>query len=566
MEIGGQTLETAKQIINTRADELLLNGLQMSVDGQLGTVPLSPIDAESGNYIIFDINKAVERLYSKSRSDSAIINPLVFLLSIIQGPETDLDITINKNELRAAVLSSFPESIQEPLDAGFMFEEKKSVWTGAISSSAKGLTIPTDELFQQLEQQLSELDPQPIVLERIYEEAKISNATAEELLPVALSVIQAAPYTLSFKEQIWKIEAATLAASLKPTIDENNRAGLTISLEGLKTILDEIAAAVETPAIDARLIIENGRVVDFQGSSSGISFDRETTIANLVTAFNKAEPGQNIELTTIVVEPTVKTESVNDLGIKEILGTGISNYKGSPTNRVKNIRNGVRLLNGILIPPDTEFSLLNALRPFDTDNGYLPELVIKGDKIEPEIGGGLCQIGTTTFRAAMNSGLPITVRSNHSLVVRYYNDPGNGNPGTDATIYDPAPDFKFLNNTGHYLLFQAEMDEANYTLSFSFWGTSDGRKGSYTPPTLVRWIPVGEEQRTETTDLEPGEEKCQEAHVGADASFVYSIENSDGTKTETVFDSHYRPLPRICLVGVEKKVEESSTTEPEESE
>ena len=58
----------------------------------------------------------------------------------------------------------------------------------------------------------------------------------------------------------------------------------------------------------------------------------------------------------------------------------------------------------------------------------------------------MCQIGTTLFRMAMNSGMPITERRNHSLVVHYYQDPVNGNPGTDATVYDPLIDFKFKND------------------------------------------------------------------------------------------------------------------------
>ena len=152
----------------------------------------------------------------------------------------------------------------------------------------------------------------------------------------------------------------------------------------------------------------------------------------------------------------------------------------------------------------------------------------------------------------MNSGLPVVERRNHSLVVSYYNDLSNNLPGTDATIYDPAPDFKFLNDTGHFVLFQAENLTDTQELRFTFWGTSDGRKGSYQPPTVTRWIPVGETQYTETTDLEPGKEKCQEAHIGADSSFDYSVVKPDGTVETQTFTSHYRPLPRICLVGIEE--------------
>ena len=73
----------------------------------------------------------------------------------------------------------------------------------------------------------------------------------------------------------------------------------------------------------------------------------------------------------------------------------------------------------------------------------MPESVIKGNELKDEVGGGMCQIGTTLFRMAMNSGMQITQRANHSLVVSYYADPVNGNPGTDATLYEPILDLKF---------------------------------------------------------------------------------------------------------------------------
>jgi vancomycin resistance protein YoaR len=136
-------------------------------------------------------------------------------------------------------------------------------------------------------------------------------------------------------------------------------------------------------------------------------------------------------------------------------------------------------------------------------------------------------------------------------VVSYYNDPANGNPGTDATIYEPYPDFKFTNDTGHFILFEAEMLEEKQELHFTFWGTSDGREGSYTPPVVLRWIPTGEPKRVETLDLPPGKEECQAAHVGADTTFTYHVTKSDGSVEKRVFESHYRPIPQICLVGVE---------------
>ena len=266
---------------------------------------------------------------------------------------------------------------------------------------------------------------------------------------------------------------------------------------------------------------------------------------------------REVSIVTEQVEPEVRTGEVNDLGINEVLGVGYSNFSGSPHNRIKNISFAVnQKLNGLLIKPDEEFSLLNALKPFTIEGGYLPELVIKGDEIKPEVAGGLCQIGSTMFRAAMNSGLKITQRRNHSLVVNYYNDHRNGLPGTDATIYDPAPDLRFKNDTGNYILLTTEIDMAKKDIYFTLWGTSDGREGYYSEPVVTKWLPTGPTKTVETTTIAPGKQKCQSRHPGAVASFTYTIEKPDGEKVDRVFESYYRPLPQICLVGVESTEED----------
>ena len=194
-------------------------------------------------------------------------------------------------------------------------------------------------------------------------------------------------------------------------------------------------------------------------------------------------------------------------------------------------------------------SLVEKLKPFTLEDGYLAELVIKGDEIKPEVGGGLCQIGTTTFRATMNAGLEITQRRNHSLVVSYYDDPSNGNPGTDATLYDPAPDYKFKNDTENYILLTTEVDLDEKELIFTFWGTNDGRQGSYTPPEVLTWTGYGATQTEYTDSLAPGVKRCQSPHSGATTAFDYNVVYADGDEYSHTYTSTYRSLPQICLVG-----------------
>ena len=161
----------------------------------------------------------------------------------------------------------------------------------------------------------------------------------------------------------------------------------------------------------------------------------------------------------------------------------------------------------------------------------------------------------------MNSGLPITQRVNHGLWVHYYDDPVNGNPGTDATIFDPNPDIRFLNDTGHYILIDAYMNMNTGDLEIAFWGTSDGRKGYFTHPVLHDVYPYGEQRNIETTDLAPGVVECQIPHKGASTSFTYTRELANGERIDRVFKSYYRPVPRICATGVSEETEEGEESE-----
>ncbi|MEK7625201.1 MAG: VanW family protein, partial [Patescibacteria group bacterium] len=145
-----------------------------------------------------------------------------------------------------------------------------------------------------------------------------------------------------------------------------------------------------------------------------------------------------------------------------------------------------------------------------------------------------------------------TERHNHSLVVQYYADPVNGNPGTDATLYEPTLDLKFLNDTGHYLLLLTNIDYKKQMLTFSLWGTKDGRIGWYSHPLVSKWIPAPTaveyvpvaSKTAETKNSEVA--KCQSAFRGAMASFTYSRVTPTGEHIDRVFNSYYRPLPKIC--------------------
>ena len=551
--IGGLTPEEARAAVQKRADEILGRGIIFSADGQMTTLSpttISPNDPDlSVELVKYDIAGMVERGLVFGRRKNSLESWLEMTATFVSRkiPVTP-QYQVNKEALLLFLKNEFGDLETPVKEAGLSATAGEEGLRYTATDPRPGRTLFYEAAVNALTEQIKRGSLAPIAIALTPVEPNITRSEAAALIPEAERFVRtAATTTVAVGRNEWTVKNEEL--SLWVTVEESDgRARLAFDRTKIDAFLDPIAKEVEVLPRDAKFKIQNGKVVEFQGSRQGLRIDREATRRALEETWIMRGGGK-VELVTEKTEPNVATGDVNDLGIKEILGVGRSNFSGSPRNRVKNIRNGMTKLNGILIKPGEEFSLLNALKPFTVEGGYLPELVIKGDKIIPELGGGLCQIGTTTFRMAMNAGMSIAERQNHSLVVRYYNDK-NGNPGTDATIYEPSPDFKFVNDTGAHLLITTEMNETTGDLAFTLWGTSDGRVGSYSKPVVLRWIKAPDPKETPTTDLPPGERKCDVPHPGADASFTYTVELPDGSKKETVYTSHYRALAQVCLVGV----------------
>ncbi len=523
------------------------------------------------NLIDFNPDRAMEEGFSIGHTGSWLSDGSLVLRSFLIPKTLDPQMTLLDEELEEILMEQFGENEIEGQNTDYAVEFSGDDLTITITEGTEGLELDINSVIVEIRNEMTSFKIDEQFLPIVVTHAVVETGHAEAMLEDVEAMILAAPYALthtssSQREYTWTITRSDLADWIYPLYVDEDQTTLALDEDALIALMDEIGETINIEPTDARFTVEEGRVTEFKGSLDGVTLDAEATIDTIVSLLGEEEV--RMEVITEIVEPEITTGSVNDLGISEILGVGTSDFSGSPYNRVQNITHGADKLAGMLIPPGETLSLIETLGPFTSADGYLPELVIKGDEIKPEIGGGLCQIGTTTFRAVMNAGLQIDERRNHSLVVSYYDDPSNGNPGTDATLYDPAPDFKFTNDTENYILLTTEVDLTTYELYFTFWGTDDGREGYYTAPVVDSWLGYGETQYIDTEDLDVGVTKCQSPHSGATTSFTYYVDYEDGTQHEKLYSSTYRSLPRICLVGVDPDApvegEEGSETTGEE--
>ncbi len=271
-----------------------------------------------------------------------------------------------------------------------------------------------------------------------------------------------------------------------------------IKTEKVRHFLKELTDDFGEEPIDARLVIKNGRATIFTPSKNGYRLNVEESLKVIerhAPAMARGIFPKKIKLSIETLKPKITTDAdAQRLGIVELLAEGRSNFAGSPPNRIHNIRVAANRFNGVILAPGEELSFVDILGPVNGATGYRKELVIINNQTRPEYGGGVCQVSTTLFRAAILAGLEITQRRSHSYAVRYYEP-----IGFDATIYIPNPDLKFRNNTPRHILIQNFIEGTE--LVFRIYGTSDGRTVEMEGPFVTAYNSDGSPKKAHFTRL-----------------------------------------------------------------
>ncbi|QQG41919.1 MAG: VanW family protein [Candidatus Woesebacteria bacterium] len=314
------------------------------------------------------------------------------------------------------------------------------------------------------------------------------------------------------------------------------------------SISDKINRNPQNPKFD----FNGGKVTEFLPALDGIAVNTEETKDKIIASFNllvtSDQSETSFDLPVKRTPPDVTTENVNNLGIKELIGHGISTYYHSIPSRVYNVALATSRIDGTLVAPGETFSFNDTLGDVSAFTGYQQAYIISGGKTILGDGGGVCQVSTTLFRAILNAGLPIIERAAHAYKVGYYEQ--NSSPGLDATVYGPSPDFKFINNTQNYILIEAKADSKHYSLVFDIYGTSDGRVASITKPVVSNIVPALPTIYQDDPTLPLGVVKQIDfAATGAKVSFNYSVKRAGEVIFEKTFVSNYRPWAAVYLRG-----------------
>ena len=558
INMGGLTKEEAAKIISEKIQVFENSGIKIELKNRqiIWHNTVSSFDPDLAyQSVVFNVDSSVDKMYLLGRQGN--IKDIFFKLkSLFFKTQIGVDFLIEKEILSKFLNDNFSDLTVLANDAKLSFVEENGKIVFFITPENSGKEIDFDTFLKDIEENIKNLKTDTIELSLVDKIPTIIKDNVVGIENEAQLLLELIPKELIYEEKnkTFIIDNKTFASwlCLKNKFFQDKIIGVEISLsdeEISKYFDDKIKDEVNQEPILPKFEFKDNKVTSFESGKDGLKINYEQSIKNIKEAFEK----RNMDKIPLLVEidPVPKIDSINELGIESVIGTGHSNFAGSSANRRHNIKTGASKINGLIIKPGEEFSLLKALGETDASAGYLPELVIKGDKTTLEYGGGLCQIATTMFRTALATGLPITERRNHSYRVSYY-EPA----GTDATIYIPNPDLKFINDTGNNILIQTRFEGDN-DVYFDFWGKSDGRIVSSTVPVIFNIVKPAPTKIVETTELPVGQKKCTEsAHNGAQTYFdytvIYSPETENEKKVVTRFNSKYVPWQAVCLLGVEK--------------
>ncbi len=336
----------------------------------------------------------------------------------------------------------------------------------------KGLVIWGKNLtgltYHQAVEELENLIPKAVVFDNITYKLDTSKSRAKLRELIRLAYVKDGENSFS---RVWNFLAGKSVMTLDNPLDEEE---ITRQLEQFKSAIDREPKPASIKYSQGRFVITD----EVRGQSLDIELSRQ-----------RIREGVNTQVVPLAVNLTEASPLKTDLTeIKDVLGDYTTYFNPSDSARTQNVRLAAQSLDGVIIPPNGEFSFNSVVGERTTTAGYLPAFIFSDQRMILGEGGGVCQNSSTLFQAVRQANLLILERNSHSLPVYYVPK------GEDATVFYGQLDFRFRNDTKGYVYVAAKIGP-NW-LRVKIFGKADEKH-------KVLNAPDGYPSRPEDFDREP---------------------------------------------------------------
>lgn len=395
------------------------------------------------------------------------------------------------------------------------------------------------------------VDPIPVTLSFIdlnpgMAEVSAAYGRAATILSAPITLWYEEPAAAGASEMIrrtWAVDRSMLADWLIMSGDSSGGVSPEVSVDrdALDSFVTSLAAEIDRPARQGRFHYEPEAALLTLAApeQTGRSLDVQQTV-DLLEQASLSDSQRNIKLPVTISDPPVTLAQLEAMLPLDLISTGETSFAGSDEARLHNISVATAQLHGVAVGASSRFSFVEHVGQVTIASGYTEGWVIVGEETVLGPGGGVCQVGTTFFRAAFWGGYPIVERTPHAYRVSWYEPP----VGLDAAVYTPYVDIKFDNDQDTPILIQTQVDRAAGKLYFRFYGRSPNRKVTLEGPILGPTKPAGDPVIEVDPSLAPGQRvQVETARDGITVTVYRVIEVNGAVVSREEFLSEYEPWP-----------------------
>jgi len=499
----------------------------------------SPVITTESINLTYNFTSSIDKAYGLDRSFDPVKNLILKLYTFKRHIDLPMVFIYDKDKLNGFIDDFSSEIYNEPIYPSIKAVNGQVI----IEKGVSGQELDHDEVIKNLINNLSWAKSAdiPISIKKI--DVSLSHEKATIAYNRAIKYYSR-KLILKFEDREFTYSKSEILKFIRPEGGYNS--------DHISSIINIITKEIEREPQNPVFKFQGGIVQEFLPAKDGVKVELDNFGLLFIKSLQKIEEGELTEITAEIpvylTPPPNRTEDVNTLGIKELIGTGISYFRGSIASRIHNIGLASSRFNGILIAPGETLSFNKIVGDVSQFTGYQQAYIIQEGKTILGDGGGVCQVSTTLFRAVLDAGLPVLERRAHSYRVAYYEQ--YSPPGIDATVFYPTSDLKFKNDTANHILIQIKMDRKALKLTFEIYGTSDSRQSELTKPVVTRPVPPPEDLYTDDPTLPVGTVKQIDWKAwGAKVSFNYKVTRNGETLFEKIFISNYQPWQAKFLRG-----------------
>ncbi|MEI6044317.1 MAG: VanW family protein [Chloroflexota bacterium] len=539
--VGEMTREQARQIMQNR----LTNYSQRPVLLAFQDKTWQPTLEQLGISINLDVT--LNQAFAVGKVGGLIEGSRLYKMMNPQAHNLPLELQMDENKLKG-YLSDVSDRIRKEV-----IEPNLEIKNAQINTTngADGFNVDFEVTYDAIKRSLVMLQPASQNLLTVHNVPPVISQQELTDFKTQLEPLLSGPLTFKWKEKTWVLDQKAIAKMIevKRTTDPKQPRHFSANVDTtqIEKFVTGLSKEVNQEPKDAKITWENNQIVVKEPSATGQYLVVDKTVDQAIKLVNNPTQ-RTLDLLVDIREPQVDSNKLEALGLKEMIGEGVSGFAGSALERATNITVGAKYLNGALIKPHTVFSFLGQIGEISEKRGYMKGYAIIADQTVPDVGGGICQVATTTFRAAFYAGTPIVERNAHLYRVSWYEELGEP-VGFDAAVYEPGVDMKFENNTDNWMAISAFVKSGK--LYVQVWGTkTPGQTVELIKGTITNQKNPPPDRTQVDPSLPPGSRKQVDyAHPGLDTTLTRVIKINGAEVKRDQFFTRFQAWPNIFKVG-----------------